>query len=102
MVKKFDTPLHPGPVRNYLRDLAQEEEFLSATDYSIAQMRMADRECVLRFLAFYISPWEEYDTNDLDGFLVEAMRSLNRMTRGERRQLARTFRETMAAAATIS
>ena len=93
--------LHPGPVRNYLRDLAQEDEFLIATDYSIQQSRMADRECVLRFLAFYISPWEEYDTNDLDGFLVEAMKKLNRMKRGERRELATTFKETMATAAAI-
>lgn len=93
--------LHPGPVRNYLRDLAQEEEFLAATDYSIRQSRMADRECVLRFLAFYISPWEEYDTNDLDGLLVEAMKILNKMKQSERQQLAKTFRETMSAAATI-
>ena len=93
--------LHPGPVRNYLRDLAQMDEFLAATDSSIGEARMADRECVLRFLAFYINPWEQYDANDLDGFLVGAMKSLNLMKREQREQLKEKFRETMAAAAAI-
>ena len=93
--------LNPGPVRAYLRDLAQTEEFLTATDYSIRTSRMADRECALRFLAFYIGPWEQYATNDLDGYLVEAMKQLNRMRKGKRGELRNIFRNTMQAAADI-
>ena len=48
--------LHPGPIRKYLKELAQSSEFKKATRYSIKESRMADRECVLRFLAFHIAP----------------------------------------------
>ena len=74
--------LHPGAVREYLKELARTEEFLKATDNSIRVKRMADRECILRFLAFYIDPWEDYDTNDLDGHLSQAMTKINQMPAG--------------------
>ena len=93
--------LNPGPVRRYLRDLAQTDEFLTATDNSIRIARMVDRECALRFLAFYISPWEQYDANDLDGYLVEAMRTLNNMPKNKRNELKGIFCRTMKCAADI-
>ena len=93
--------LYPGPVRTYLQDLAETDEFLIATDYSIKRIRMADRECVLRFLAFYVSPWQEYTSNDLDGFLVESMKNLNQMSQDDRDRLAVVFTHTMRAAAAI-
>src|SRR5277367_4407318 len=61
--------LHKGPVRGFLKTLAASDEFQRATDYSVKTERMADRECVLRFMAFHIDPWEEYASNDLDGYL---------------------------------
>ena len=54
--------LHPGTVRTFLKDLANSKEFLDATNHSISDSRMADRECVLRFLAFYLRGWENYGT----------------------------------------
>ena len=93
--------LNPGPVRSYLRDLAGTEEFLKATDRSIRITRMADRECALRFLAFYISPWEDYESNDLDGYLVEAMKKLNTMRKSKRTALKSVFTNTMKGAADI-
>ncbi len=45
--------LYPGPVREYLKELANTED---VTVHSIREDRMADRECVLRFLAFYVIP----------------------------------------------
>ena len=48
-----------GPYGIFSRDLAGSKEFLNATDRSINTDRMADRECVLRFLAFHIYPWEK-------------------------------------------
>lgn len=38
--------LNPGPVRSYLKELAESDEFIKATDNSISTIRMADRECV--------------------------------------------------------
>lgn len=90
--------LHPGPVREYLRELAQSDEFTKATDHSIRQDRMADRECVLRFLAFHIVSPEEYSTNDLDGYLGNIMEKINRMSPDERDALTRDFMRAMRAA----
>ena len=90
--------LHPGPIRKFLRILAGSNEFLQATDNSIRTDRMADRECALRFLAFHIDPWEEYTSNDLDGYLGLAMKKINEMTPRERDALSGDFRRTMRAA----
>ena len=90
--------LHPGPVREYLKSLAKSEEFLKATDYSIRDKRMADRECVLRFLAFHIDSWKGYDANDLDGYLSQTMTKINAMTVAERAGLREDFKKAMLAA----
>ena len=90
--------LNPGPVRDYLKDLAQSDEFLKATDDSISVIRMADRECVLRFLAFHIEPWEEYSDSDLDSHLGSIMRKLNSMSSAERNARATDFKRAMRAA----
>lgn len=90
--------LHRGAVHACLKGLATSEEFLAATDNSISAKRMADRECVLRFLAFHLEPWESYADNDLDAFLGEAMEKINRMSAGQRDRLARDFRRAMCAA----
>ena len=59
---------------------------------------MEDRELVLRFLAFYIEPWEEYSTNDLDGYLGTAMDRINEMNDHERGLLADAFQKAMSSA----
>ena len=93
--------LNPGPVREYLKHLADSEKFVRATGNSIAKLRMQDRECVLRFLAFLVSPWEEYAANDLNGFLVDGMKRLNNMSVTERDELETIFGTTMTAATQI-
>ena len=93
--------LHPGPVREYLAQLAASEEFATATDRSIKPHRMVDRECVLRFLAFHVAPWEEYAGGSLDGHLAEVMKKINAMTPVQRDALADDFRKAMRAARRI-
>ena len=90
--------LNPGPVRDYLKKLAESNEFKKATDGSINPKRMADRECVLRFLAFYITPWEDYSSSDLNGYLVRTMQEVNDMSECERDNFAADFRRAMLAA----
>lgn len=63
----------PGPVRDFLADLAEDSTFGEATDWSVSNERMADREMVLRFLAFRLSPPAEYREQDFDQFLADAM-----------------------------
>ena len=90
--------LHPGPVRDYIKKLSTAREFLNATDNSIRTNRMADRECILRFLAFHINPWEEYSVNDLDGYLGRTMKKINEMDSHERAGISRDFKKSMKAA----
>ncbi len=97
--------LNPGPVRDYLKNLAASEEFRRATADSIKKERMVDRECVLRFLAFHISPWECYgnnkDSNNIDSYLVETMQRLNKMNQEELGKVESVFKKSMKAAAEI-
>lgn len=93
--------LHPGPVRSYLKDLAESPEFLAATTKSVKKDRMADRECVLRFLAFHIDPWEQYSSNDLDGYLGTAMKKINAMADDGRNGCSSDFKKAMQAASEI-
>ena len=93
--------LHPGPVRDYLSQLATSTAFLKATDNSVNPLRMADRECVLRFLAFYIDPWEKYASNDLDGYLGATMEKINAMDAAEREKIAAVFKVAMRGAVAI-
>ena len=90
--------LHPGPIRIYLKVLVGTEEFLQATDNSIKTNRMADRECALRFLAFYVEPWERYSTNDLDRYLGLTMEKINAIGSIERTRLLMAFKKAMRAA----
>ena len=68
--------LNPGKARNFINDLALCGEFLDATGRSISPTRMADRECILRFIAFYSKELDSYK-GDLDAFLIKAMKDLN-------------------------
>jgi hypothetical protein len=90
--------LHKGPVRSFLKELSETPAFLKATDRTVNKERMADRECALRFLAFQIDPWERYTSNDLDGFLGNAMKQLNGMSVERRQQLKADFEKAMKGA----
>ena len=90
--------LHRGPVRQYLKKLAESEEFLDATVRSIKKNRMADRECVLRFLAFYVDRREDYDSSKLDNYLNRTMTKINEMTPEQRDAISEDFIKAMVAA----
>lgn len=70
--------LYQGAVTRFLKELAAGKAFLKATGGSIKDDRMADRECVLRYLAFSIRGVAEYRVSDLDGFLSGTMEQLNK------------------------
>lgn len=91
--------LNPGPARDLLGEMASSDEFLRATDRSINPKRMADRECVLRFLAFRSLGVSTYG-GKLDDFLMGAMRFLNN-TPEKHASLGNDFRRAMSLAADI-
>ena len=87
--------LHKGPARKFLQDLATGSAFSTATCGSVSDHRMAARECVLRFMAFWMKPWEEYSVNDLDGYLSSAMQRLNEVDEQTRRRYQADFERAM-------
>ena len=92
--------LNPGQAREFINAMARDEAFLRATGGSISPRRMADRECVLRFVAFH----QRFDAykGKLDDFLVQMMRSLNSdMDDSTRTLLRRDFRCAMHSATAL-
>jgi hypothetical protein len=69
--------LIPGRARTLLQELAKGEPFRDATQGNVKPQRMADREMVLRFLAFRLTEPSDYPRGDLDDFLRQAMKRLN-------------------------
>lgn len=69
--------LYQGFATNYLKRLADSDDFKIATCYSVKTDRMLDREFVLRFIAFYELPIEDYK-GSIDLFLNEAMEYINK------------------------
>lgn len=72
--------LNVGPITEFLGRLAKVDAFRQATG-NMNPKRMNDRECVLRFFAFYENDPFNYRSADFDRFLNEYMESFNRKCR---------------------
>lgn len=83
--------LNQGRATRLLKELAEGDAFLDATAHSVSSLRMADRECVLRFLAFVLNPAANYSALEFDGFLSDVMGNLNKMDGTEIASLQRRF-----------
>lgn len=93
--------INPGPVRELLRSAATGDSFIAATTGAIDPDRMDDRECAVRFFAFVLREPSQYEADDFDAFLNEAMRAINRMTDRERERLLVRFSRALNAAKAI-
>lgn len=62
-----------------------------ATDNSVSPDRMSDREMCLRFLAFVLTPHEQYDAQNFDDFLRMTMHRINQLDDREVEALRDTF-----------
>jgi hypothetical protein len=89
--------LNQGEATKLLAQLADSDLFKRAVDYGIRDDRMADRECVLRYLAFTISPYTTF-SRDFDDFLNKAMANINKMSNQEREHLRKRFERAMTIA----
>jgi len=90
-----------GRARGLLADWASSNEFKQATDNSVRSDRMGDRELVLRFIAFRLTPSQSYKTADFDGFLLRAMEELNTLPKERLETLRLEFTNAMEAAVGI-
>ena len=89
--------LNQGESTEFLARLAKSKEFETAHNKSIKDKRMADQECVLRFIAFTLTPYIEYK-GDLDYFLSEAMSKMNKMSYDQLDEFEQKFYKAMIVA----
>jgi uncharacterized protein with ParB-like and HNH nuclease domain len=90
--------LNIGHSTRLLEKLAGSAEFKKATADRNFSQRMADREFILRFLAFVIHPYSEYKATEFDSFLSEVMAEINAMSEQEINDLELKFTKAMTAA----
>jgi hypothetical protein len=91
--------LNPGPATKFLSQLSTSDAFKLATLNSVSTRRMVDREFVLRFLAFILTPYTKYTSkDDLDSFLKDAMKKLNDLDEKKLKSLSKRFERAMMAA----
>ncbi len=87
--------LYMGKATRFLRDEVRKDLFLKATGKSLRSDNMRDREFVNRFCAFQVLGVARY-RGDMDQFLADALRAMNRMQDSEivtlRRALHRALR----------
>lgn len=90
--------LYKGQVRGFLAELVATESFKRGTDGRVRDDRMDAQECVLRFTAFYLDGWRNYDRNDLDAYLSGAMKQLNGVGADKLNEIRSRFAVAMNAA----
>lgn len=90
-----------GKARDILRDWARINEFKIATNNSIRDDRMADRELILRYIAFRTTPYQQYANKDFDDFLRRSMKDINNWSEEKIERMRQDFIDAMRAASKI-
>lgn len=95
--------LNQGKSTKFLAQLADSLEFQKATGIKNTrkQLRMEDRDFVLRFIAFTLTPYNDYKAKSLDFFLNETMAELNKMSEQDLNILEARFLQTMDRASSL-
>lgn len=78
----------------YVKELAQMQEFIDATQRAINPNRMLDREFVTRFLSFYMNDYKNY-VPDLDTFMNTSMSEIKQLSVNERNKIKNDFQSSM-------
>ncbi|OUS69503.1 hypothetical protein B5G52_16530 [Pseudoalteromonas sp. A601] len=84
--------LYQGTSTELLKQLMGSQYFIDAINSKINDKRMATRELILRFVAFYIFDKVDYKAS-LDKWLSDAMRVINLFPELEERKLIKLFPE---------
>ena len=80
-----------GPGTQFLKQEAQSDIFRQATGESLNWKTMRDREFVNRFCAFQLLGLDKY-RGDMDQFLADCLRTMNRMSEAELQDISEDFR----------
>lgn len=85
--------------RTFIKQLAQSDEFITATKHSISSTRMADNEIVLRFVAFYLLDHNLYGQisykGDMDAYLDHTVELLNKLSSNHFDKIEIAFKNAM-------
>ena len=87
--------LFMGPATRFLKDEARTDIFLKATGDSLNDKSMRDKEFVNRFCAFQLVGLDGY-RGDMDEFLAECLRQMNKMDDSKLKRLSADFRRGLA------
>lgn len=90
--------LFQGPATEMLQRLVNIDAFHRVAGESLQAQRMTDREMVLRFLAFILTPPQEYPGGDLNSFLNTAMETINKSSQSQIETLEKRFVRAMETA----
>ena len=86
-------------IRGYINQLSRTPEFLRATRHSVSPTRMADRELILRFIAFFLldtnSGGQTPYKNDMDAYLDSTIELLNHLPQTKLDQIKQAFLNAM-------
>jgi len=85
-----------GASTRLLKQIAQKDFFKKAIDFGISDKRMKAREAILRYLAFKIKDYNNYN-GDMSEFIEDAMKQINQMNGKKIRDLEADFRRVMQA-----
>jgi len=89
--------MHQGIAADFVKELADSNEFKKATHKKVSSDRMLDRDFVNRFLAFYLNDYEkDYSNNDdLDSFMNKTLTKLAKTSTKERETIESNFKESL-------
>lgn len=82
--------LNQGIPADFVAELADSPIFRAATSNSVSPRRMEDRDFVVRFIAFYLRPYPQYQP-DLETYLNAQMSSLAKLAPAARQALKTDF-----------
>jgi len=86
--------MNQGIPATYVKELAQTQEFVEATQKAISPSRMLDREFVTRYVSFYMNDYKNY-VPDLDTFMNSSMSYIKKLSQQEREKMKEDFKSAM-------
>lgn len=87
--------LYRGKVTTLIKELASTEYFRQATDFSISSLRMLDCEYITRFIAFTENDFRKDYKNNIDDYLIMAMKRVNKYSDYDLEKIRADFARTM-------
>jgi len=92
--------IYLGPYNNLIKELASDKDFLSLLGLKEPDKRMRDRELVLRFFAFYHTPYYQYKP-PMKKFLNDEMEKYRKIQEEEANKLKATFKKSVEITKTV-